>query len=74
MDLNASIQQFVERLHDINRYLLHFPEENAKQLDQYEIIEILYQAKASEWHEAMVSANIDIFEISYEEYVSYLSI
>jgi hypothetical protein len=24
-----------------------------------------------EWHEAMVNANIDIFEISYEESVSY---
>jgi hypothetical protein len=28
-------------------------------------------SKAPEWHEAMVNANIDIFEISYEEYVSY---
>jgi hypothetical protein len=24
-----------------------------------------------EWHEAMVNANIDIFEMSYEESVSY---
>jgi hypothetical protein len=41
MDLNASIQQFVERLHDINRYLLLFPEEKSPmQLDQYEIIKI----------------------------------
>jgi hypothetical protein len=37
------------------------------------IIEILDQAKARdpEWHEAMVNAFIDIFEISYEESVSY---
>ena len=35
------------------------------------IIDILDQAKAPEWHEAMVAANIDIFEISYEESVSY---
>jgi hypothetical protein len=42
-------------------------------LDQDEIIEILDQAKAvdPEWHEAMVNANIDIFEMSYEESVSY---
>jgi hypothetical protein len=65
MGLNTSIQQFVERLSDLNRYLLYFPEENSKQLDQDEIIEILDQAKAHEWHEAMVNANIDIFEISY---------
>jgi hypothetical protein len=48
MDLNKSVQHFVERLNDLNRYLLYFPEENPKQLDQDEIIEILDQAKASE--------------------------
>jgi hypothetical protein len=42
-----------------------------KLLDQDEIIEILDQAKAPEWHEAMVNANIDIFEMNYEESVSY---
>jgi hypothetical protein len=73
MGLNTSIQQFVERLNDLIRYLLYFPEENPKQLDQDEIIEILDQAKARdpEWYEAVVNANIDIFEISYEESVSY---
>jgi hypothetical protein len=77
-------------LNDLNLYLLYFPEENPKQLDQVEIeiteilnqpndldpdeiIEILDQGKAwdPEWHEAMVNANIDIFEMSYEESVSY---
>jgi hypothetical protein len=48
MGLNTLVQQFVERLNDLNRYQLYFPEENPKQLDQDEIIEILYQAKASE--------------------------
>jgi hypothetical protein len=43
---------------------LYFPEENSKHLDQDEIIEILDEAKAPEWHESMVNANIDIFEIS----------
>jgi hypothetical protein len=68
MDLNTSVQQFVERLNDLNRYVLYFPEENPKQLDQDEIIEILDQAKTMdpECHEAMVNANIDIFEMSYE--------
>jgi hypothetical protein len=71
--LNTSVQQFLERLNDLNRYLLYFPEENSKQLDQDEIIEILDQAKAryAEWHEAMVNAKIDIFEMTYEESVSY---
>jgi hypothetical protein len=56
MGLNTSVQQFVERLNDLNRFLLYFPEGIPKQLDQDEIIEILDQAKAPEWHEAMVNA------------------
>jgi hypothetical protein len=59
MGLNTSVQQFVERLNDLNRYLFYFPEENPKQLDQDEIIKILDQAKAPEWHEAIVNANIE---------------
>jgi hypothetical protein len=66
MGLNTSVQQFVERLNHLNRYLLYFPEENPKQLDQDEIIEILDQAKAPEWHEATVNTKIDIFETFYE--------
>jgi hypothetical protein len=48
MGLNTSVQRFVERLNKLNHYLLYFPEENPKQLDQDEIIEILYQAKTPE--------------------------
>jgi hypothetical protein len=75
MGLNKSLQQFIERLNDLNRYLLYFPEENPKQLDQDQIIEILHQAKAGdpEYHEAMVNANIDIFEMSCVESVSYFT-
>jgi hypothetical protein len=53
---------------------LYFPEENPKQLDQDEIIEILDQAKAMdpEWNEAMVDVNIDIFEMTYEKSVSHI--
>jgi hypothetical protein len=51
---------FLKKIQDISR-------------DQDEIIEILDQAKARdpEWHEAMVNANIEIFEMSYEESMSY---
>jgi hypothetical protein len=58
------------QLNDLNRYLLYFPEENPKQLDQDGIIEILNQTKDPKWHEAVVNANIDIFEMFYEESVS----
>jgi hypothetical protein len=44
--LDTSVQQFVERLNDVNRYLLYFLEEQPKQLDQGEILEILDQANA----------------------------
>jgi hypothetical protein len=71
MGFNTSVQQFLERLNDLIRYLLYFPGENPKQLDQDEIIKILNQAKAPEWNEAMVNANIDIFKMSYEESVCY---
>jgi hypothetical protein len=39
--------------------------------DQNEIIKILNQAKAPEWNQSMVNANIDLFEMSYVESVSY---
>jgi hypothetical protein len=54
-------------LNDLNCYLLYFYGENLKQLDQDEINEILDQAKARDpvWHEVMVNANIDIFDMSY---------
>jgi hypothetical protein len=34
MGLNTSVQQFVERLNDLNCYLLYFPEENPRQSRQ----------------------------------------
>jgi hypothetical protein len=45
MGLNTSVQQFVERLNDLNHYLLYFPEENPKQLDQDEIIEFKFNSR-----------------------------
>jgi hypothetical protein len=73
MGLNTSVQQFIERLNDLNRYFLYFLEENIKQLNQNEIIEILDQAKSwdTEWHEAMVNDNFEISEMSHEEFVAY---
>ena len=58
---NVRVQNFVERLNELNRYLLFFSEENPKQLDQDKIIEILDQAKSPDWLPAMVAANFDIF-------------
>jgi hypothetical protein len=68
---NVTAQQFVERLNELNRYLPFFLEEVPTALTQDKIIEILDQAKPPNWHEAMISANIDIFEMDYESAISY---
>jgi hypothetical protein len=52
VNLNISAQQFLEKLNDLNSYLL-FPEEHSKQFDQDKTIEILDQSKAPEWHDAI---------------------
>ena len=71
MGPTTTVQQFVERLNELNCYLLFFPEEYPTPLTQDEIIEILDQAKPPNWHEAMISANIDIFKMDYEAAISY---
>jgi hypothetical protein len=74
MGPTTTAQQFVERLNDLNRYLLYFSEQYPSQLSQLkqdEIIEILDDTKAPEWHEAMVSAKVDVLEMNYEEAISY---
>jgi hypothetical protein len=68
---NVSKQTFLERLNKLNQYLLYFPEEYPKQLDQAKIIEILDQAKAPEWHAAIVSANIKIILMTDKDSVAY---
>jgi hypothetical protein len=50
---------------------VYYLEENPKQIDQDKIIEILDQVKVPEWNEVMFNANIDIFEMSHENSVSY---
>jgi hypothetical protein len=50
---------------------LYFPEDNPKQLDRNETFVILDQTKPPVWHNALVDANVDNFEIFYEESDSY---
>jgi hypothetical protein len=54
MGPNTMVQQFVERLNELNRYLLFFPEECPTPLTQDEINEILDQAKPPNQHVSMV--------------------
>jgi hypothetical protein len=48
-----------------------FPEECATSLTQDEIIEIVDQAKPPNWHKAMVSATVNIFEVDYKSALSF---
>jgi hypothetical protein len=48
MGINESVQQLVENVNDLNRYLLYFPKKFPKQLDQDKIIKILDHAKDPE--------------------------
>jgi hypothetical protein len=65
--LHTSVQRFVEKLNDFNLYLLYFPGENPKQLDQANALDL-------DWHESMFNVNIEIFEMSYDESVSYFKL
>jgi hypothetical protein len=71
MEPNTSVKQFIERMNEMNRHLLNFPEEFLTQLDQDEIIEILDQAKSPDWFAPVVLENIVIIEMHYEEAASY---
>jgi hypothetical protein len=53
-----------QSLNGLNYYLLHFLEKISQALDQD-------KARNPKWHEAMIDANIDIFEMSHKESVSY---
>jgi hypothetical protein len=67
MDLDTSVKKRRKaEMNSLNQCILYYPEGNLKQLDQDEIIEISDQPKAPEWHEAMVNASIDIFEMYHE--------
>jgi hypothetical protein len=63
-------------LNDLNRYLLYVSEENHKQLDQDEVIQVLDPAKVSdpEWPEAIIYAYINNFEVTHEKIVNLSSI
>jgi hypothetical protein len=65
--LDATVKQFLERLwlNKFNCHPFYFTDINRKELDQNKIIKIFNQTKAwdPEWHEGMVIANIDIFQM-----------
>jgi hypothetical protein len=73
MGLDASVQWLIKKhWNELRWKLLIVSEEYPKQLDQDKIIKITDQTKtwSYKWHEAMVNAIIDIFELTHEESMS----
>jgi hypothetical protein len=56
MEPTTTVQQFFKSLTNLNSYAFYIPDEYPSKLNLDKIIEILEQAKATTWHEAMVSA------------------
>jgi hypothetical protein len=61
---------------ELNNYLPYFPREKATntaplKLKDAELVEILNEAKPHEWHVAMLGANIELYDMDWQEAVEY---
>ena len=71
-----TVREFSARLQELNNYLPYFPREKETntappKLADAELVEILNHAKPDEWHEAMLGANIDPFDMKWQDAVEY---
>ena len=60
----------------LNNYLPYFPQEKSNKkappkLKDEELVEILNQVKPQEWHEAMLGANIELYDMDWQTAVEY---
>ena len=71
-----SVNEFVRRLQEMNRYLKYFPAPKGKKhtsmLDESELLEILDRAKPHEYQLDILASNYDPYSKSYQEFVEYL--
>ena len=71
-----SVNEFVRRLQEMNKYLKYFPPPKGKNstsmLDESELLEILDRAKPHEYQPDILAANYDPYSKSYQEFVEYL--
>jgi transposase InsO family protein len=73
---NNTVREFAARLRELNNYLPYFPREKATntaplKLKDAELVEILNEAKPHEWHVAMLGANIELYDMDWQEAVEY---
>lgn len=71
-----SVNEFVRRLQEMNKYLKYFPPPKGKKhtsmLDESELLEILDRAKPHEYQLDILASNYDPYSKSYQEFVEYL--
>jgi len=76
MTPETSLGEFRLRLLRLNSYLPFFPKEKEgvapTALPEWELRNILDRAKPLDWHMSMLSANIDMYSLSWPETVCYL--
>ena len=71
-----TVREFSARLWELNNYLPYFPREKSTnaappKLKDEELVKILNQAKPHEWHVAMLGANIELYDMDWQEAVEY---
>ena len=73
---DMTLLEFKQRLLEMNKFLNYFPipddREEVEALPQDELVEILDRAKRVEWQRDLLTANIDPYGMSLEEYCKYL--
>ena len=72
-----TIREFANRLKVLNAYLPYFPpkrgsSKTVRKLSTDELIDILIRAKPTEMSIAMMKANIDPYEMTWDEILNYL--
>ena len=71
-----TVREFSARLRELNNYLPYFPREKATKtapakLTDADLVEILNEAKPEEWHLAMLGANIELYDMEWQDAVEY---
>ena len=74
MDGSQTVCEFTARLQELNSYLPYFPVKpgtTPSPFSKDELSSILNHAKPAKWQVAMLSANINVYEMSWDQLVEY---
>ena len=74
LDSTQTVREFTARLRELNSYLPYFPVKATTTpvpFTKDELSSILNHTKPAKWQMAMLSANIDVYEMSWDQLVEY---